>query len=159
MGKQYSPDKVLTESFVDLPWGEMSQVSLTTVPTDIPLGVLTVTGLPAGATIIRIEIFIKFSERDNTNAAVNSVSGPQNIQVQKNAGAFISCLAFAGGEYSTPASTTGAAGDVLMPTADVSSLAPVNGDTLTVQWTNATAAQNDLVFDNVQVGARIFYMM
>lgn len=134
-----------------------AQVQLTTVAGNKALGSITIAGLPAGATIQHIFMYLKFGERENTNVAVNSISGAQNIQAQKGAGAFSTGIALAGGEYSTVASSGVVGGDVMTPTTDLAALAPGNGDVLTFRWTNGLAAQNNLNLNNVQVSLRAWY--
>jgi hypothetical protein len=132
------------------------QITLTTVAGNIALGSITIAGLPSGATVQHLFMHVKYGERSNDNAAVNSISGAQNIQAKKGAGAFSTGIAFVGGEKSTPASSVGG-GDVFMGTNDLVSLAPANTDVITFQWTSALAAKNNLYFNDVQVVLDLWY--
>ncbi len=143
---------------IDIPWSAYAaQIVLTNGAGDKALPSLTIVNLPTGATIVYALPFLKFANKENTNAAVNSVSGAQNIQVEKAVGgAWITGIAFGGGEYSTPASTR-EGGDVMMGTNDVSAQVPANGAVMSFKWTSGVAAQNNLNFNDVQVGLRIWY--
>lgn len=134
-----------------------AQVQLTTVGGDKALPSITIANLPIGAIIKQALMFFKCRTVENTNAAVNSVSGAQNIQCQKAVGgAYITGIALSGGEFSVPASTR-ENGDVMMGTTDVSAQVPANGAVMSFKWTSAVSAQNNLNFNDVQIGIRIYY--
>ncbi len=129
-----------------------AQVQLTTVAGDKTLPSITMRGLPSGATLALAIILLKFHNVENTNAAVNSVSGAQNIQARKAVGgAWVTGIALGGGEFSTPASTR-EGGDVMFGTEDISAQIPANGAVIELKWALALAAQNNLEFNNVQAG-------
>lgn len=131
-----------------------AQIAITAAGGNQALGAITVAGIPAGATVARVFMHVKFGGRENTNAAVNSISGAQNIQAKNNAGAYKTGIALAGGEYATVASSGVVSGDVILATAELVAAgmtAPVNGDVITFQWTSAKAAQNNLNINDIQV--------
>ncbi len=134
-----------------------AQISLTTGAGDKTLQNITITNIPAGATVVRAIMMFKCRSIANTNALVNSLSGAQNIQCQKAVGgAYITGIALAGGEFSVASSST-EGGDVLMGTSDVSAQVPANAAVMNFKWTNALAAQNNLNFNDIQIGLRIWY--
>jgi hypothetical protein len=133
-------------------------IVLNTTPGPIALGSITIAGLPVGATVQHLFMHVKYGDRANSNAAVNSISGAQNIRAKKNAGAYSTGIAFAGGEKSTPATSSGG-GDVFIGTVDLAALAPANGDVITFQWTSALAAHDDLSFNDVQVILELWYSL
>lgn len=99
--QQHGPFQVL-----DLWTPYAAQVQLTAVAGNKALPSLTVAGIPNWAIVSRAVMLYKFRNIENTNAAVNSVSGAQNLQAQKAvAGAYITGIALAGGEFSVPATT------------------------------------------------------
>jgi hypothetical protein len=145
-----------------MPWIDLwsaydAQVVVDSVAGDEALPSITIAGLPAGVTVARAIMMLKYRTIENINAAVNSVNGAQNIQAQKAVGgAWITGIALGGGECSVPA-TTRESGDVMMGTADVSAQVPVNGAVMSFKWTNADAAQDSLNFNDVQIGLRIWF--
>jgi hypothetical protein len=112
--------------------------------------------IPVGATVVHGYIVMKFSGRENTSASVNSISGAQNIQAENNVGgAWVTSIAFAGGEYSTGIGATialdaEAEGDVIFGKGDIAAQVPANGGQLNIQWTNGVAAFANLDFDDCQ---------
>jgi hypothetical protein len=104
-------------------------------------------------------MIFKYRTIENTGAAVNSVSGAQNIQAEKAVGgSWVTGIALGGGECSVPASTR-ETGDVMMGTADISAQVPANGAVMSFKWTSGIAAQNYLNFNDVQVGLRIWFIV
>ena len=129
------------------------QVVLVDAPLNPVLGILSI---PSVSGILHAYLYVKFSDRDNTNVAANSISGAQNIVVSNSLSATAVSFSFVGGEYSTQATTYGAPGDVIMPTNDLATFY-TGADTWTVTWVNALAALANFNFNNIQVGARIIY--
>jgi hypothetical protein len=135
------------------------QAQLPAIAADVALPSITIANISAGATVVKALMFLKFRNVENTNAAVNSVSGAQNIQAQKAvAGAYITGIALAGGEMSVPASTR-EFGDVIMGTTDISAQVPANGAVMNFKWTSALAAHANLNFNDVQIGLRIWFSL
>lgn len=142
-------------------WSAYLAQAVVTVPVTAHLGLpsIIIAGLPAGATIVRAIMFFKCRTIENTNALVNSVSGPQNIQCQKDVGGTLTPgIVLAGGEFSVPI-TTRENGDVMMGTTDVSAQVPANGAQMDFEWTAALAAQVQLNFNDIQIGLRIWYQV
>jgi len=144
-------------SSLDL-WSSYStQIQLNTIMGDKPLPSITIAGLPSGATVVRAIMMLKYRTLENTNAAVNGVSGAQNIQAEKEVnGSWVTGIALGGGECSVPASTR-ETGDVMMGMDDISAQVPANGAVLNFKWANGLAAQNNLNFNDVQIGLRIWF--
>jgi hypothetical protein len=136
-------------------WSQYApQVQLTTVTEDKALPEITIEGLPAGAVIIRARMLCKFRILENTSANLNSLNGAQNIQARKQIdGDWITGIALAGGEMAVQASTR----DVLLGTQDIASQIPASGGQVDLRWANARATQDNLNFNDVQVGVRIWY--
>jgi hypothetical protein len=139
-------------------WSQYApQVQLTTVTEDKALPEITIEGLPAGAVIIRARMLCKFRILENTSANLNSLNGAQNIQARKQIdGDWITGIALAGGEMAVQASTR-ETGDVLLGTQDIASQIPASGGQVDLRWANARATQDNLNFNDVQVGVRIWY--
>ena len=151
--------KIPLMSWLDLWSAYLAQIVLSTSAGDKPLPSITITGLPAGLIIARAVMMLKYRTIENTNAAINSVSGVQNIQAQKAVGgSWITGIALGGGECSVPASTR-ETGDVMMGTDDISAQVPANGAAVNFKWTSGKAAQNNLNFNDIQIGLRIRFMV
>ena len=149
--------KIPLMSWLDL-WSTYStQVQLTTITGDKTLPSITIAGLPPGVSIVRAIMIFKYRTIENTGTAVNGVSGAQNLQAEKAVGgSWVTGIALGGGECSVPASTR-ETGDVMMGTADISAQVPANGAVMGFKWTSGLAAQNNLNFNDVQVGLRIWF--
>lgn len=144
-------------AILDLWSGHAPQVVVSTVAGDKALPSITIAGIPAGAVIQRAVMMLKFRYLENTNAAVNSLSGSQVIQAQKHVGgAWLTGIALAGGELAIGASALGS-GDIMMGGNDIKDQVPANGGVMDFKWTSALAAQNNLNINDVQVGIRIFF--
>ena len=147
---------VKSMTWIDL-WSPYStQVHLTSVQEDKSLPSITFAGLPVGAAVVRAVMMLKYRTLENTNAAINSISGAQNVQAEKAVdGAWLTAIALGGGECSVPASTR-ESGDVMMGTDDIKSQVPANGAVIEFKWTGAKSTQDSLNFNDVQVGLRIW---
>ena len=144
------PDLVLASAYAN-------QVQLTSVAGNKNLPSITIRRLPTGVTVAEAEMLIKFRTIENTNSAVNSVSGAQNIQAQKAiGGSWVTGIALGGGEFSVPGATR-ETGDVMMGTADVSAQVPANGAVMDFRWTSGVAALDNLNFNDVQVILKIWF--
>jgi len=149
--------KIPSMSYIDFWTTYSTQVQLTTVAENKLLPSITIAGLPPDATIIRAIMILKYRTIENTSTAANGVSGDQNIRAKKAVdGSWVKGIALGGGECSVPA-TTRETGDVMMGTDDVSGQVPANDAVMSFRWTNGLAAQNNLNFNDVQVGLRIWF--
>jgi hypothetical protein len=142
---------------IDLKSAYALQVQLTNVAGNKVLPNITVRGVPTYATVYAAEMWVKVWTIENTNALVNSVVGVQNIQVQMAVGgAWLTAIPLPAGSFSVPANTT-YSGDVMYSSVDISPQVPVNGQVMNFQWALGLSAQNNLNFNMVQVGVRIWY--
>ena len=119
---------------------------------------VVIAGLPAGATIVRAIVMMKFRMVENTNAAENSLdcTAVQPIQVNDSAPTgWVTAIDFVDEQFKI-AATTREGGDVLIGDNDVS--ARVDGeDTYDFQWLNALAHLANIQFNDIQMGIRIWY--
>ena len=152
--------KAVTDTLVQLKQAQFKvphpalYVAVITIPAiaaDIALGGWTIAGIPAGMTVKHLFIHTIFGERSDTSGSVNNLSGTQALKCQLNgAGAFYNFLMFAGGEYSTLASTQ-MGGDAKAGTYDITGdFVPVNGDTVTLKWASALSAGASLIFSECE---------
>ena len=119
---------------------------------------VVVADLPSGATIVRAIVLMKFRMVENTYAGINKLDAtaalPMQIDDAGNTG-MLTCLDF-GDDLFTLANTTREGGDIITGDIDVSARVDAN-DTYDFQWLNAKADQNNINFNDVQMGIRIWY--
>jgi hypothetical protein len=144
-------------SSMDFWSAEVLQLALTgTLQSNLALNAnVIIAGLPAGAAIVRVVVMFMCRDINNTNAAANNLSGAQNIQVNFAGGSFVSAIALNSGEFPVAANTKDP-GAVLVGNVDVKATVTGNG-TCTFQIDAAQAAQNNLNFDDYQVGVRVYF--
>ena len=140
------------------------QVQITAAGVTITLPTITVAGLPAGATVQRVEVWFKFRMIENTYAGVNKLNGAtvantsQVIQIQDDGGgSWIDAILFVD-DFFTLADTVREGGDVIFGAANVGGSGYVDGnDTYNLRFLLGKADQDFITFDDVQVGLRITY--
>lgn len=132
------------------------EVSVPAAAADQALPDVTVAGLPAGVTIVRVVALFKWRALENTNVAANKLNGAQDIQVRTDApGAWADAINLLDDMFGIAASTR-EGGDVIIGALDIK--ATVTGDdTYNFQWDEAVADVAALNFNDVQTGLRIYY--
>jgi hypothetical protein len=144
---------------IDLWSAYEDQIVLTTGAEDISLPPITIAGLPVGATIVRAVMMFKYRTIENSSDGGNSVSGSHDIQAQKAIdGSWITGISLNGDECLVPASTR-ETGDVMMGTDNISEQVPENGAEMSFQCTQGQVADDELYFNDVQVGLRIWFII
>jgi len=119
---------------------------------------VVVAELPAGATIVRAIVMMKFRMVENTNVAENSLdcTAVQPIQVDDSADTgWVTAIDFVDEQFKLAASTR-ESGDVLIGDNDVAARVDGN-DTYDFQWLNARAHLANIQFNDIQMGIRIWY--
>jgi len=121
-------------------------------------GNVVVADLPAGATIVRAIVMMKFRMVENTNVGANKLDAaaplPMQVDDVANTG-WLSCIDFVDDAFSLAASTR-EGGDVII--GDINVAARIDGnDTYDFQWLNAKADLANIQFNDVQMGIRIWY--
>ena len=131
-------------------------VTVTDAAGDKALPDVTVAGLPAGATIARAIAMFKFRMLEETSSGVNKLDGAQEIQVRDNApGAWADAINFVDDLF-TLAADAREGGDAIIGAINVSATVDGNG-TYNFQWDEALADGDGIIFNDVQVGLRIWY--
>jgi hypothetical protein len=110
---------------------------------------------PLGLTLQRVEAILMWRKTENTNAAVNKLSGAQAVQVQKGAGALTNAIQFVDDELKTAASADGP-GDAVVGGIDVKATVDADGSTYNMQWTDALTDQDSLILHDVRTGLRFY---
>lgn len=133
------------------------QISLQIGVVTITLPYILIAGIPVGFKVIQAKAMFLFRSLDNTFALTNSLNGAQYIQCNKDVGgSLINAYDFVGGEFSVPASTSGASGDALLGTNDISAQVPANGEQMDFQWTLSQAVKSNLNFNDFQIILRLW---
>lgn len=128
-------------------------VTITATPTDQTLPSVVVPALPSGYSEYRVEAVLSFRKVSDSSTSANKLSGDQNVQIQKGAGAFATCIALLDDMLAVAASSE-SSGDAFVGSTDIK--ATVDGDaTYGVKITNAVADGANLYLHDVQCGLRI----
>ncbi|GAJ24423.1 unnamed protein product, partial [marine sediment metagenome] len=126
-------------------------VTIPVGPADPTLPNVSVAGLPDGATIERAIAMFKFRMVENDNIGANALNGDQVIQVAPD----VPAINFVDNQF-TIAAKTREGGDVVIGAIDIA--ATVNADAAYVfHWEAAQADVASLLFNDVQMGIRIWY--
>jgi hypothetical protein len=143
-------------SFMDFWSLPQEEVAVTAIAGNKALPDVVVAGIPTGATIIRSVALFRFRVVENTFAGANSLSGAQAIQLQDDSpSGYINAINFVASMFTFTA--VGREGGLIIEGA-IDVKVPVDGiDTYNFQWTAAVAAQNNLQFNDVQVGLRVYF--
>ena len=131
------------------------QIVLVNAPFDLGLPSVNIV-LPLGAVVSHAIAMISFRSVYNTNVALNSINGGQDIQCfDPLTGNLVSVFSFGGGELATdPASYSG--GDVLVGYDFASSVTLSDGDSLSFQWTGAQSVVPNLNINDIQIILRLW---
>ena len=131
------------------------EVQLTNVAGDKTLPTVTVAGIPAGATILRVVAMFKFRAVENTNAAANKLNGAQDIQVRDDSpGAWADAINFVDDQFGVDAGPLREGGDVFIGSIDIKATV-VGNDGYNFQWDEGVADLANLQFNDLQVGLRV----
>lgn len=136
------------------------EVAVPAAPVSQNFNAVTIVGLPAGATIVRAVVMFKFRVIENSNALANGLDGAQHIEIQDDGGgAWTPAISLAASLFTMAAIINlRESGDVLIGDHNVSGAGFVDAnDTYNIRWTDAHALQDSLLFNDVQVGIRIWY--
>ena len=138
-----------------------SQIVLVNAPFDLGLPSVNIF-LPLGAVVSHAIAMISFRSVYNTNVALNSINGGQDIQCSDPlTGNLVSVFSFGGSELATdPASYSG--GDVLIgydfanTLTNPTGLTLTDGDSLSFQWTGAQSLLPNLNINDIQIILRLW---
>jgi hypothetical protein len=143
--------------FLDF-WSEPREgVTIQDGVTDVALPSVIVSGLPAGAAVIRAIVIFKFRILENTNSNENRINGDQHIQVRKSGGIWRDAISILDDTF-TIAGSARENGDVCIGDHNISGA--IYGDgTYEFQWTLSQVSKNYLNFNDIQTGLRIMYSL
>jgi hypothetical protein len=117
---------------------------------------VVIAGIPAGAIITRVVVMFMCRAIENTHATIaNKLQDVQNIEVNFAGGAFVDAINFADDLFAV-AIATREMGTVVIGDNNVNATVTGNG-TCTFRIDAARADQNNLNFNDYQVGVRVFF--
>ena len=145
-------------------WSDVEDLlTITNAAQDLALPDIVVADLPAGATVVRAVLMLKYRTVEDTSAGINKLDDNAGgntpaIQVRDDTpGSWTDGINMLNDSIQVPASTR-EGGDILIGDNDVA--AEVDGnDTYNVQFDDAEADGNNLLLRDVQVGLRLWYKM
>lgn len=145
-------------------WSDLvATVTVTATAADISLPNVTVEDIPAGATVLRAEVMMKFRTIKDTSTADNKLDdggGATTPAIQVRAdtpGTYIDGIKVVDSTLAVVASTI-EGGDFWIGNIDVSSEVDGN-DTYNLQWDDAEADGNNLILNDVMVGLRVYWTL
>jgi len=116
---------------------------------------VVITGIPTGATLVRVVVMFMCRAIENTNATANKLDGAQNIEVNFEGGSFVDAINLADDLFGVAASTR-EMGTVIIGDNDVKATVTGNG-TCTFRIDAAKADLDNLNFNDYQVGVRVYF--
>ncbi len=115
--------------------------------------------LPAGATINRVELVMKYRKAFDTSGADNKIAGPLNVQVKESvSGSFTTGIVIADDTIAVVADGE-SGGDLLVGSIDVKAEVAADNKTYAVQITSAAAEGSTIQLQDVQFGLRFFLLI
>jgi hypothetical protein len=133
---------------------QQALVTLDTSHTDAALPTVTLPNITG--TITHAYAGIKFRMIENSNAAVNKLSGAQEIQIQAAAEGWLDCIHFVDDQFSL-AATTKEGGDCIIGYTDVVATVDVFNDTYEFQWDEPLTDQDSIKLHDVQTFLMVSY--
>jgi hypothetical protein len=133
---------------------QQALVTLSTAHTDAALPTVTLPNITG--TITHAYAGIKFRMIENSNAAVNKLSGAQEIQIQAAAEGWLDCIHFVDDQFSL-AATTKEGGDCILGYTDVVATVDVFNDTYEFQWDEPLTDQDSIKLHDVQTFLVVSY--
>lgn len=114
--------------------------------------------IPTGYSLVRAQAIFKFRSAENTNAAANKLSGAQYIQGSSNGmvGTWVNAIEFPDDAIGLAAATR-EGGDAFIGNSDIKAQIGAATGTFYFRWGAATADQNYLQFNDVQMGLRVWF--
>ena len=140
-------------------WSEIDNlVTVTSTAANQALGSIVVAGLPSNSTVKRVIMMLKYREVEDSSGSENSLvlAGTEHIQIDKTGGSYIDGIKLIAGMALTPASGR-SAGDVWIGDIDIKSEVDSN-DTYETRWEGADCTGNNLLFRDLQVGLRVYFI-
>jgi hypothetical protein len=150
MGRQVSSMDFWGDIIEELQLTSALQANLALAGADV-----VIAGLPANITLVRVVVMFMCRSIENTNVAANKLQGAQNIQVNFAGGAFLNAIALADDLFAVALSTR-EMGTVVIGSIDVKATVTGNG-TCTFRIDVARADQDNLNFNDYQVGVRVYF--
>lgn len=120
---------------------------------------IVVSGLPAGATVIKALGRLQFRKIANLNAGGdNAIQGAQNMEIKKSTGSFITFLPLVDNQWLLAASTSEGGGIFTADDANDCKTQVDANATYNVQFTNADVDFDTLTLYDIKVGLKIWFI-
>jgi hypothetical protein len=145
-------------TFMDF-WSEIDNlVTVTATAANQALPDIVVEDLPSNSTVKRVVMMLKYREVEDTSGAANSLvlAGTEHIQIDKSGGTYIDAIKLIAGMALTPSLARGG-GDAWIGDIDIDSEVDGN-DTYETRWEGADCTGNNLLFRDLQVGLRVYFI-
>jgi len=141
---------------VDL-WSAFTSLTITAAATTRALPSITIADLPAGVTLARAAIFVKFRTLSEHLSADADLLNDQQIQIRKAVdGTWLTGMTLLNGQLICPADAR-EFGDVLIGSVDVKAQIPANGAIAELQWANSRVSAGEIHLEDLQTGLRIWF--
>jgi hypothetical protein len=140
---------------------EQAVMEITATPGNVagPSVVVPSGFLPAGATINRVELVMKYRKAFDTSGSDNKIAGPLNVQVKESvSGSFTTGIVIADDSIEVAADGE-SGGDLLVGSIDVKAEVAADNKTYAVQIASAAADGASLELQDVQFGLRFFLLI
>lgn len=140
-------------------WSEFDNlVTVTSTAANQALPAITVADIPVGSSVKRAIMMLKFRAVEDTSNSDNSLvlAGTEHIQIDKTGGTYIDAIKLIAAMVLVAAGTRDP-GDVWIGDIDISSEVDGN-DTYETRWEGADCTGNNLLFHDVQVGVRVWFV-
>lgn len=140
-------------------WSEIDNlVTVTSTAANQALPSIVVADIPTNSVVKRVVMMLKYREVENTSGSANSLvlAGTEHIQIDKTGGTYIDAIKLIAGMALTP-TLARSGGDAWIGDIDISSEVDAN-DTYETRWEGADCTGNNLLFRDLQVGVRVYFI-
>ena len=155
-------DVVELLTFTDFWSNPITEAEIDSAGVTVSLPGVTVGGLPDGATVLRAIAIFKFRMIENTDASANALDGDtepatsQVIQVRDDTPSdWIDAINFVDGQFGLGGETR-ESGDVCIGSIDISGIVVGNAG-YEFQWLLGRANQDSIIFNDIQMGIRVWF--
>ena len=140
-------------------WSDIDDsVTVNNVAADTALPDVTVSGLPAGATILRVVAMLMFRAVEDSSGGANQVNGAQMIEVRDDTpGTWTDAIDIVDNAFEVAANAK-EGGTVIIGDRDIKSEVDAD-DTYNFQWDEAAVDAASMEFFDVQTGLRIYFTL
>jgi hypothetical protein len=154
--RTFAVGAILCQDFWSSP---ASLITLNNAPADVSLPSV-LTNINA-INMVQASLMFKFRLIENTNVGANGLDGIQSIAIQDPVGlAWTTAITFPAGFFAMPL-TAREGGDVIIGAINIASVIQnaFMSNIFPIRWTQALALANDLNFNDIQMGIRVWFTL